>query len=308
MNRMRVLVAILVIWLFLFYNIERLSEPIDIAGVAYTFVPIVAALTISMPRLRQVPLWALLLLPVPVFLVLKVLAGYPLWGAAMPLTVTEVCVIAVTIILSRWVSNGVSEFENAIARITIGQLDVRARSPSTGQAEMHREIRRARHYQRPLTLMAVGVEEKSIQVALDRMVRKVQQAMMMRCVLSGVAKTLCQKLEDYNVIAQTDNYFLIWLPEISSDQLAELASRLRQAVSEEVGATLQIGTASFPDDAETFESLVGKAVAEMNLKEDSEHAIHPDGQPRNTVSTIQPTGPFERLLSRLLRAEYRRRL
>jgi hypothetical protein len=35
---------------------------------------------------------------------------------------------------------------------------------------------------------------------------------------------------------------------------------------------------------------------------------NPDGQPRNTESTIQPTGPFERLLSRLLLPEYRRRL
>jgi hypothetical protein len=35
---------------------------------------------------------------------------------------------------------------------------------------------------------------------------------------------------------------------------------------------------------------------------------NPDGQPRNTESTIQPTGSFVRLLSRLLRAGYRRRL
>ena len=285
MKRMRFLVAMLIIWLFLFYNIERLSEPIDIAGVAYTFVPIVAALTISMPRLRRVPLWALLVMPVSVFLLLKVLTGYPLWGAAMPLTVTEVCVIAVTIILSRWVSNGVSEFENAVARITIGQLDAQAGPFSTGQAEMYREIRRARHYQRPLALMAVGVEEKSIQVALDRMVQEVQQAMMKRYVLSDIAKTLCQKLEDYNVIAQTNHHFLILLPEVSSDQLAELASRLRQAVSEQVGATLQIGTASFPDDAVTFESLVDKAVGEMNGK------LKPDSslRPQRLVATERHT-------------------
>ena len=56
MKRMRFLVAMLVIWLFLFYNIERLSKPIDIAGVAYSFVPVVAVLTIAIPRLRRVPL------------------------------------------------------------------------------------------------------------------------------------------------------------------------------------------------------------------------------------------------------------
>jgi GGDEF domain-containing protein len=282
---MRFLVAMLIIWLFLFYNIERLSEPIDIAGVAYTFVPIVAALTISLPRLRQVPLWALVVMPVPVYLGLKALTGYAVWGAAMPLTVTEVCVIAVTIILSRWVSSGVSEFENAVARITIGQLDVQAGPFSTGQAEMYREIRRARHYQRPLALMAVGVEEKSIQVALDRMVQEVQHAMMKRYVLSDIAKTLCQKLEDYNVIAQTNHHFLILLPEVSSDHLAELASRLRQAVSEQVGATLQIGTASFPDDAVTFESLVDRAVGEMNGK------LKPDSslRPQRLVATERHT-------------------
>lgn len=285
MKRMRFLVAMLIIWLFLFYNIERLSEPIDIAGVAYTFVPIVAALTISLPRLRQVPLWALVVMPIPVFLVLKALTGYAVWGAAMPLTVTEVCVIAVTIILSRWVSSGVSEFENAVAHITIGQLDVQAGPFSTGQAEMYREIRRARHYQRPLALMAVGVEEESIQVALDRMVQEVQQAMMKRYVLSDIAKTLCQKLEDYNVIAQTNHHFLILLPEVSSDHLAELASRLRQAVSEQVGATLQIGTASFPDDAVTFESLVDRAVGEMNGK------LKPDSslRPQRLVATERHT-------------------
>jgi GGDEF domain-containing protein len=282
---MRFLVAMLIIWLFLFYNIERLSKPIDITGVAYTFVPIVAALTISVSRLRQVPLAVLLGVPIPVFLVLKAWVDPPVWGIEMPLTVTEICVIAITIILARWVSNGMDEFESAIAHITIGQIDTQVEPFSTGQAEMYREIRRARHYQRPLALLAVGVEEKSIQVVLDRMVQEVQQAMMKRYVLSDIAKTLCQKLEDYNVIAQTNNHFLILLPEVSSDQLAELASRLRQAVSEQLGATLQIGAASFPDDAVTFESLVDRAVGEMNGK------LKPDAtlRPQRLVATEHHT-------------------
>jgi GGDEF domain-containing protein len=285
MKRMRFLVAMLIIWLFLFYNIERLSKPIDITGVAYTFVPIVAALTISVSRLRQVPLAVLLGVPIPVFLVLKAWVDPPIWGTEMPLTVTEICVIAITIILARWVSNGMDEFESAIAHITIGQIDTQVEPFSTGQAEMYREIRRARHYQRPLALLAVGVEEKSIQVVLDRMVQEVQQAMMKRYVLSDIAKTLCQKLEDYNVIAQTNNHFLILLPEVSSDQLADLAGRLHQAVSEQVGATLQIGTASFPDDAVTFESLVDRAVGEMNGK------LRPDAslRPQRLVATERHT-------------------
>ena len=273
MKRMRFLVAMLIIWLFLFYNIERLSKPVDIAGLAYTFVPIMGAVTILFPRVRKVPLWVLLGVPIPIFLVLKVVTGYRVWGMAMPLTVTEVCVIAVTTILARWVSDGVHEFESAIAHITIGQVDVLPESFSTGQVAMYREMRRARHHQRPLALMAIGVEEGSIQVALDRMVQETQQAMMKRYVLSDVARTLCDELEDYNTIAQGDDHFIVLLPEITSEQLSDLASRLHRTVFDQVGVVPRIGTAAFPEDAVTFESLVERAVGEMDGKPEPEPAL-----------------------------------
>jgi GGDEF domain-containing protein len=272
---MRLLVAILIIWLFLFYNIERLSKPINITKVAYVFVPLTAVIAIVIPRLRKVPLWVLLAVPLPAFLLLKAWVGYPVWGMSLPLTVTEVGVIAVTTVLARCVNNGVSEFERAIARITIGQVDRLPEPFSTGQAEMYREVRRARHYQRPLALMAIGVGQESIRVALDRMVQEVQQAMMKQYVLSGVARRLCDELEEYNIIAKKNDHFLALLPEVTSDQLANLVGRLRQSVSEQVGVDLRIGTASFPEDALTFESLVEKAVEGMNGNLEPDSSLPP---------------------------------
>jgi GGDEF domain-containing protein len=264
MRRLRFLVAILIIWLFLFYNIERLSKPININRVAYIFVPIMAILTILVPRLRKVSLGVLLVVPIPIFLVFKAWLGYLVWGTAIPLTVTEICVIALTTILARRVSNGLREFESAIANITIGQVGKLPEPFSTGQGEMYREVRRARHHQRPLTLMAIGIEEGSIQIALDRMVQEVQQAMMKQYMLSGVSKILCDELADYNIIAQRNDHFLALLPEVTPEKLTDLIERLRGAVSERVGVALQIGVASFPEDAVTFESLVEKAVEEMD--------------------------------------------
>lgn len=266
MKRMRFIVAALVVWLFLFYNIERLSKPIDITDVAYTFVPFVAVLTILVARLRKVPLGVLLVGPIPIFLVLKAWVKSSVWGASLPLTVTEICVIILTTILARWVSNGLGEFESAIAHITIGQVNKLPEPFSTGQGEMYREVRRARRYQRPLTLMAIGVKEESVQVALDRMVQEAQQAMMKQYVLSGVAKTLCNELEDYNIIAHRNHHFLALLPEVTPEKLTGLIEQLRRAVSEQVGVKLQVGIASFPEDAVTFESLVDKAVEGMNAK------------------------------------------
>ncbi len=264
MKRMRLLVVMLIMWLLFFFSIERLYRPVNISRVAYPFAPLMAVLTILISRLRKVPLGVLLGGPIPILLVLKAWAGYRVWGMALPLTLTEICVIAVTTILARWVSNGLSEFESAITHITIGQIGKLPKPFSTGQGEMYREVRRARHHQRPLALMAIGIEEESIQVALDRMVQEVQRVMMKQYVLSGVARTLCDELEDYNIIAQSNNHFLILLPEVTSEKLTDLIQRLSRAVSEQVGVTLQVGTASFPRDAVTFESLVDRAVREMD--------------------------------------------
>lgn len=275
MKRMRFLVSALIIWLFLFYNIERLNVPVNIvSSVAYTFVPVIASLTIIVSSLCKVSLWLNLALPIPVFLALKAWVGYRVWGTALPVTVTEICAIALTTILARWVSGGLGEFESAIAHITFGQVGKLPESFSTGR-EMYREVRRARHHQRPLVLLAIGVEEESIRIALDRMVQEVQRAMMKQYVLSGVAKTLCEELEDYNVIAQQNNHFLALLPEVTPEKLAGLIGQLRKAVSEQVGVNLQIGIASFPEDAVTFESLIEKAVGEMDGKPEPESSLQP---------------------------------
>ncbi len=269
---MRFLVAILIIWLFFFYNIERLSRPVNITKVAYLLVPFMGVLAILVPHLRKVPLWAILGAPVPVFLILKYWSGEPVVGASLPLTVTEICILAVTIILVRWVSNGLGEFEEAVVHITIGQHDRLPESFSTSQGEMYRELRRARHYQRPLALMAIGVEKKSMEVAVDRMVQEVQQAMVREYVLSDVAKKLVDGLEDYNVIARRNEHFLILLPEVSSNDLPALVARLRQAMAEQTGVTLQIGCSSFPEDAVTFDSLVEQAVKAMDGKREEAHS------------------------------------
>ncbi len=263
---MRFLVAILILWLLFFYNIERLSRPINISSSAYLFVPVIVLATVLIPRLRTIPLWAILIAPIPVFLGLKVLEGSPVWGRDLPLTVTEISSIVIATILARWVSMGVAEFESAVAHITIGQMGRLPEQFSTGQGEIYREVRRARNYQRPLALMAIGVEEESIQVALDRIVQEVQQAMMRQYVLSGVSKTLVDELEDYNIIAQSNHHFIVLMPEMTSEKLPDVILRLRRIVGEKVGVKLQIGTAAFPDDAITFDSLVEKAVAKMNAE------------------------------------------
>ena len=271
MKKMRFLVATLVIWLFSFYNIERLSRPINFTTAAYILVPAVAVIIVLVPHLYKVSLGVLLITPVVIFLVLKTLLEEHVWGATLPLTVTEACAIALTVILARWVSIKVNEFEMAVGHITIGQTDNMSNPFSTSQVEMYQELRRARRYHRPLALISIGIQDESIKVALDRMVQEVQQTMMKRYVVSGVAKTLCDKLDDHDIIAHSNGNFLVLLPEVTPQELDRLIDDLHDEVSRQIGVVLQIGAASFPDDAVTFDSLVEKAVREMGQEQELEH-------------------------------------
>jgi hypothetical protein len=269
MKRMRFLVALLVIWLIFFYSIEQVSEPVNISRVAYPFAPLMAILIVLIPRLRKVPLWILLIVPISVFLTIKLWTGYGVLGADFPFTVTEVCVISVTTILAHLISIRVSEFEDTVARITIGQASDLPDSYEMGRAKMYREVKRARHHQRPLTVMAIGVEEESVRVALDRMVQEAQQTMMRQYVLCSVAKVLCNSLEDYNTIAQKDEHLVILLPELTLEESESLVNQLSEAVSKQVGVALKIGLASFPRDAVTSEHLVEKAIEGMDGKRET---------------------------------------
>ena len=261
-RRMRFLVATLVVWLFLFYNIERLSASTDITGAAYFLVPVAGAFTLLAPRVIHVPLAASLTITTAALLGLKA-AWWREWGSSLPCTLIEVGTVWLTVILAQRVSDGIGEFEDAVQHISVGAVGHPVDTATDGREEMYRELKRARHHRRPLGLMSIGLNDDSIQVALDKIVREVQQAMMKQYILSGIAGTLGDIFEDYDVVARDNDHFLALLPETNGEQLALIAEQVRRTVAERLGVTLQIGLASFPHDATTFDGLVEKAIRTM---------------------------------------------
>ena len=266
MKRMRLLVATLFFWLFSLLIVEELGQPVLETGLVYGLLFALAVFIILVPRLCKIPVWALLIVPILAYLALVGWIMSGVWAVSPAVMATETCAIVLTIVLARSVSMGVSEFESAVTHITLGETGKLPESLLREQDEIYREVRRARNHQRPLALMAIRVDDKSIEAALDRMVQEAQQAMMRQYVLSGVFKTLCGELEDYNIIAKHDDHFLVLMPEATPDKLPHLIHWLRRTVARQVGVTLQIGAASLPEDALTYESLVEKAVQEMSVE------------------------------------------
>ena len=263
MKRLRLLIVTIVLWLFLLYNIERLSQPINISSAAYIFVAVVAALAILVPQLHRLSLWLILGAPIVLFLTIKSWLGYPLWGAAIPLIVTELSFITLTSLLARQVNHVLSEFEQVMTDITIKTIGKPTEPFARGQGEMYREVRRARTHQRPLSLIALGVDEETLRNPLPRIVIEAQQAMRKHLALAGIARVMDAELEDYHIIAKQNSHFIVLLPETDQEALAALEKQLRQAVTEQMGITLKTGTSFLSEDVITFERLIEEATDDM---------------------------------------------
>jgi GGDEF domain-containing protein len=267
MTRLRFWTTILIIWLIFLFNIERINSPINIRDYTYIFVALTAVLTLMLPRLRWLSYWALILSSIIAFLLVKTFwYQHMIWGAALPLTVTQMSAIVLTGLISRQINSGLREFENVITGITFGRVGSLPKSFEEMQGSIYKELRRARRYQRPLSVVTLKIDETSIRRALPEMIKTVQQAMMREYVFANVSRILDENIDDLDTITLRDNDFILVLPEKSSEEAVVMAQQLQEAIQREMNIKLQTGSANFPDEAITFETLIEKAVENVDHK------------------------------------------
>jgi len=259
MTKIRVSVVLLLVWLIAYYLVDWWSPGLKFAPAADVLLPATAVGLLVIPGVLQLNLGWLIPALIALLLVLKWATGAPLIGEALSDTVTEALALTVTALLARYVSKHITAFEEAMAQMTIGQI----RERRARYGEVYNEVRRARLHHRPLSVLAVRYDGHSVNIALERIVRDAQQAMVTHYLLASVGQVLNDALADYNIVARRGDHYLVLLPETPAEALPETIQHLRRACLEQVGIQLQIGAACLPDDATTLEGLVDKATVGM---------------------------------------------
>ena len=266
-------------WFFFFYNIEKLFGAINIATYVYVLVFVYSVLIVLLRPLQRMALqWVFLLFLLPYF-ALMVQSGRPF---NLPITVTEISAILITIVLLKSMSDGLESIRESVADLTLGHLEKEAITFETGQSRIYHEIRRARRFQRPASLVTLSATDHSIETSLDSFIKEAQYEIIDNYVSARVAGFLAEELRDPNIILRRDDHFVVLLPEATREEADEMIKQLNSAAQENLGLEFQIGLSSFPDEAVTFETLLQNAEAEMNSSA-SERA----GETRLTTSTNQ---------------------
>lgn len=262
MKHLRLQLFFLCAWFFLFYNIERLMAPINLASFVYVFLFLAAGAVIMLPPLYQWPIYVPLLFALPLYFILKYYLGYPIAGSNLPITVTEIVAIVTTMVITRFIMQRLEGMHETVAQLTVQNL--RQEIPfEAGQGLIYREIRRARFHERPLALLSISPTEESVQFELNRFFKEAQAAIIRRYIKTRVADLLLKELEDYNIITQYNGHFIALLTEAEQEDVQNVIQRLQNAASEKLGLHIKIGHALFPEEAVTLEQLLTNAEERM---------------------------------------------
>jgi hypothetical protein len=263
MERLKFWTVLFVLWLCVFFTIERLHEPMNIASFVYVMTAILSAAVLLYPRLSERNQVGLFVASLGLMLILKRALGYPSLGAALPITVTEGLALGITIYLSGRVNFSIQHFQQAALKIASASQAGHAADFDSGQSEIYRDLRRARSYERPLSLMTISPQLSGNERILDALVEEICRKLARKYVHGQVAELLLRATDGCATVVGRDDHLVVSLPEVDPDHAVEILVRMRDIVREQLGIELDVGLAAFPDQELTLRGLLERAEAQM---------------------------------------------
>jgi hypothetical protein len=262
MNRIRLWLALIIAWLFFIYKIEDVSEPMNIASFVYVYIAIVGISMIVLPTFYHGPSYWPFLLSLPPYFFFKWYFGYQIGGKHLPITVTEITAIGITIFLVGRFLRDLSDVQETILTITTNHLKKVDDKFEKGQGRLYREIRRARQLKRPATLLTIQVIKESVNLSLNRFILEAQQSFINWIIDARVADLLIDQLKESDVVTQRNEEFVVLLPETSGQNAEIVVTKLKKAAKEKLGLDIEIGKSCFPDQAITLSEMLEDAEIE----------------------------------------------
>ena len=124
------------------------------------------------------------------------------------------------------------------------------------------ELTRSRRYHRPLSLLVVQVE-KGLKKP-SRTGDVLEQDVLSRFSAARIGHIVNEQVRETDLILRdSHDRFILVCPETEFSYSTKLAERIARTVADSVGAQVEFGSASFPDEALTFDDLVQKAMSRI---------------------------------------------
>ena len=269
MKRLSINIALLVLVLALFYNIERLDigsdNFVNIQSFVYVFGTIAVLSALLAPFFRRNQAFVNVLIWLAIYFILKITLfnSRPLAGDGfIYLTMAEMTFIVVLLLVSHLVGQSITEFESAVRQLTLAEEGSKFQDLESGRKSIHSEITRSRYYERPISVLVIDPDRRTLENKLDQMIVEMQQRIGLMYSKARLARLVRRELRlmDQIYLDRQNDQLVVVCPELDKDTVASLAERV-QTIVEQEGIRAQLGWASFPGDGLTFDGLLAHSKA-----------------------------------------------
>ncbi len=272
MSRLRRSTLMMLVFLAVFFNIERLDygeqSLIDIHTFVYVLATILILGTLAIRPLQRLPVHITAVLWLGIYLALKLTLfnSRPLIGGMYTyLSITEAAMMTIAMLLTVNLSRSLNELEGLAEKTIFPKRNRRIKDLLEAEEIIKNELLRSRRHNRPLSVLMIEMEGLTPKKIIEQGSTNAQQLMMNRFLLASLGQELAKVVRRTDLILEPDeqNGFIILCPETTADGAHLLAGRIQEIAQMELSVTVQCGTASFPDDAVTIEDLLQKARLDM---------------------------------------------
>lgn len=283
MARFRLLLIGLTIWLVILFNLERpdITElgNIDLDSIVYVIAAMVAVTVLALPDLAKRSEYVLL----PTLVLYgagKFLLGDP--EKPLPIIITEIVVLILTVSVSRAISLATANIEKAIENILLRPEKSTILSEADGEEKINNELFRARRFDRPVGFVVLRVEwvEGMQERISDRF--DLEAAFQRRYLKVRIAQIAESTIYRSDIIAWNGDNIVICLPETNHAQSVRLARQIYDLLRMRLSLDITIGIAAFPEDGLIYRDLLDTALLNPVKFDDSDHqqpdqGAHSDG-------------------------------
>ncbi|GAP22655.1 hypothetical protein [Leptolinea tardivitalis] len=276
MRKLKLSLVVLLIYLTLTFNFERLEYKAGFSGVgvhSFVYALLISAILVIflVPQIQRFSIFIFFFLTSVVYFALRLtfFNDAPIFeGMSTYVTITELAFLILGITLAYRCTKYMGEFEKFVEEVYIPNLGKRILNMESASEEVKTEFIRSRRHQTPMALLAVqpSSSSKKDEEEIKRTVAEIQRHMTSRFISASLAKIITSEARrsDLIISREEDGQFLILCPETKGTSSLVLAERIRKAAEKHLGLQINYGMASFPEEAYTFEEMVQRAIFQMN--------------------------------------------
>lgn len=222
-----------------------------IAVVLFTELIVVGRLIKSGVRLSQ---YAVIIF----WLVIYGIIWYFYLGDSKPIEVNlfQGFLVLLSAFLAFDVGRRIDQTDIALETLASSVYPNRAQEIHSARESISVEITRSRRYHHPLSILMVRLKENKSWGDLKDM-KQLANEMLERFAVAKISQIISDNARETDmVLRDRDGKFVLLCPETNQASTKILASRIADAVKQQLGTRVECGSASFPDEALTFDDLL----------------------------------------------------